>query len=407
MAEHQDFASLLSELEREQKGPSQQNLKVGEKVRGKILSITSEHAFVSFGAKSEGTMDIKALTDGDGKLTVDVGDTIEAVVIEKDEETGTLVLGDKGGSHLRGSAEVENAYANRLPVEGLVTGVTKGGVEVQIAGVRGFCPVSQLDLRYVEAMESFVGQRLSFRITKYEGGRRTNLVVSRRALLEEEQRELAEQTRSRLEVGAVMQGTVTSLKDYGAFVDLGGIEGMIHISELAFGHVKHPQEVLSSGQQVEVAVLRIEKTDNPRHPEKIALSIRALAKDPWQDADSRYAVGMQVRGKVTRLQSFGAFIELEPGIDGLVHISELGAGRRIGHPREVLNAGDQVEATVLSLEKDKRRIGLSLDAGRMVQMEERGGEGVRTDFARDNQAPEQSLGTFGELLKESMAKRGR
>ncbi len=403
MTEHQDFAALLDELEREQKGSPQRDLNVGDKVRGRIISITREHAFVSLGAKSEGAMDVDALTDADGKLTVALGDSLEAIVIEKDEQTGTLVLGSKGGSHLHGSAEIENAYANRLPVEGLVTGVTKGGVEVQIAGQRGFCPASQLDLRYIEDMESFVGQHLSFRITRYEGGRRANLVVSRRALLEEEQQALAEQTRARLKVGAVLPGTVTSLKDYGAFVDLGGVEGMVHISELAFGHVKHPQEVLGPGQQVEVSVLRVEKTDDPKHPEKIALSIRALSKDPWQDADRRYAVGARVKGTVTRLQSFGAFVELEPGVDGLAHISELGAGRRISHPQEVLNTGDQVEATVLSVEEDKRRIGLSLDASRLAQAEET----AQANAYRNPEEPAKDLGTFGELLKESMAKRNR
>lgn len=402
MSENQDFAALFGEFEREQKHSVQIDPKVGEKVRGKIVSITAEHAFVALGAKSEGAMDINALMDTEGKLTAAVGDMIEAMVVEKDEQSGTLLLGGTEGSHLHGSAEIENAYANRLPVEGLVTGVIKGGVEVQIAGIRGFCPVSQLDLRFVEDTESYVGQRLSFRITRYEGGRRTNLVVSRRALLEEEQQVLAEQTRAKLEVGAVLPGTVTSLKDYGAFVDLGGVEGMIHISELAFGHVKHPQEILSTGQQVEVSVLRIEKTDNPKHPEKIALSIRALAQDPWADVERRFAVGTRVKGKVTRLQTFGAFIELEPGVDGLAHISELGAGRRIGHPQEVVSLGDQVEATVLSLEKDKRRIGLSLDADRLEQAE----ESARADaYRKAPQASEKNLGTFGELLKESIAKK--
>jgi small subunit ribosomal protein S1 len=403
MTEHEDFAALLGEFEREHKSSPRAELKVGDKVHGKIVSITREHAFVALGAKSEGAMDIEALTDTDGKLTMSVGDSIEAVVIEKDEQTGTLVLGSKGGSHLHGSAEIENAYANRLPVDGLVTGVTKGGVEVQVAGMRGFCPASQLDLRYIEGMDSFVGQHLSFRITRYEGGRRTNLVVSRRALLEEEQQALAEQTRARLEVGAVLPGTVTSLKDYGAFVDLGGVEGMIHISELAFGHVKHPQELLSTGQQVEVSVLRIEKTDNPKHPEKIALSIRALAKDPWRDVDQRYTVGARVKGTVSRLQSFGAFLELEPGVDGLVHISELGAGRRLSHPNEVLSAGDRVEATVLSIEMDKRRIGLSLDADRLAKAEET----AQADAYKKREEPAKDLGTFGELLKESMARKNR
>jgi small subunit ribosomal protein S1 len=403
MADVEDFEALLGEFEREHSGPAQREPREGDKVRGVVVSIGRGNVFIDLGAKSEGAIDASELTDGDGKLTVSVGDAVEAVVIRKDEQTGTLLLGTKAGSHRpHGSAELRHAYQRHLPVEGLVTGVTKGGVEIQIAGVRAFCPASQLELGYVEDMESFVGQRLSFRITRYEGGRRPNLVVSRRELLEEEQKALAEQTRARLEVGAILAGTVTSLKDYGAFVDLGGVDGMVHISELAFGHVKHPKEVLSVGQQVEVAVLRIEKSDNPRHPQKIALSIRALARDPWQDAAERYAAGTPVQGTVTRLQPFGAFVELEPGIEGLAHISELGAGRRISHPHEVVNVGDKVEATVLNVDREKRRIGLSLDAARHAgaAAEAR----AYSDYKTPEKASTKGIGTFGKLLQESMRK---
>jgi small subunit ribosomal protein S1 len=249
-------------------------------------------------------------------------------------------------------------------------------------------------------METFVGEHLSFYITRYEGGRHSNLVLSRRELLAEEQQALAESTRDRLEVGAVLPGTVTSLKEYGAFVDLGGIEGMVHISELSFGRVQHPQEVLSIGQQVEVAVLRIEKTDNPKHPEKIALSIRALSPDPWQDAAQQFPVDSRVKGTVTRLQPFGAFVELAPGIEGMVHVSELGADRRVGHPHEVLNLGDEVEARVLSVDLEKRRIALSLNITRKDDA-----KSAEADDYRQYQEPKQSFGTLGDLLRESMKKK--
>ncbi len=400
MADNEDFESLLSQFEQEQAGPAKRAPQVGDKVRGVVVSIGRGNVFVDLGAKSEGAIEVEELTDADGKLTVSVGDSIEAFVTRQDERTGTLLLGRKTGRP-HGSDELEHAFRHHLPVEGLVTGVTKGGVEVQIAGMRAFCPASQLDLGYIEDMETFVGQRLSFRITRFEGGRRSNLVVSRRALLEEEQKALAEETRTRLEEGAVLSGTVTSLKDYGAFVDLGGVEGMVHISELAFGHVKHPKDVLTVGQPVEVAVLRIEKTDNPKHPEKIALSIRALARDPWSDADRRFSPGTRVKGTVTRLQPFGAFVELEPGIEGLVHISELGAGRRVSHPHEVVNPADEVEATVLSVDTEKRRIGLTLDAARQS---ERAAE-AEVYASYEEPKKEKSIGTFGELLQESMKKK--
>ncbi|MEA3276729.1 MAG: 30S ribosomal protein S1 [Pseudomonadota bacterium] len=399
MKDSDNFEALLKQFEQEGAGSAKHQPKVGDRVRGEVVSISPEQVFIDLGGKSEGVMESEGLTDADGNLTISIGDTLEATVTSVDEETGTLLLGSQHGRHLHGIAELEHAFQHQIPVEGQVTGVTKGGVEVQIAGQRAFCPASQLDLKYIEDMGTFVGQRHAFRITKFEGGRHTNLVVSRRALLEEEQRALAAETRARLEVGAVLPGTVTSLKDYGAFVDLGGVEGMVHISELAFGHVKHPSELLGVGQQVEVAVLRIEATDNPKHPEKIALSIRALAKDPWQDADQRFAVGTRVKGTVTRLQTFGAFVELEPGLEGLVHISELGAGRRISHPQEIVSAGDQVEATVLSVDREKRRIGLSLDTAKVAEAT------AEAKAYTDYQKPKEGFGTLGDLLRESMNKK--
>ncbi len=402
MADQEDFETLLGQYEQQHAGPAKQEPRLGDRVQGRVVSIGRDSVFVVIGAKSEGAMALEELTDADGKLSVRVGDAVDAVVTRVDERTGTMLLGGKGGRRVHGGAELESAFQNHLPVEGLVTGVTKGGVEVQIAGVRAFCPASQLDLHYIEDMETFVGQRLSFRITRYEGGRRPNLVVSRRELLEEEQRALAEQTRARLDVGAVLPGTVTSLQDYGAFVDLGGVEGMVHISELAYGQVKHPNEVLTVGQAVEVAVLRIDKTDNPKHPEKIALSIRALARDPWLDADRRFAVGVRVKRTFPPLQPFGAFIELEPGFEGLVHISELGAGRRVNHPHEVLNAGDKVEATVLSIDLEKRRIGLSLDTAR--QSEAAAEADAYASYKKTSEKQEKSIGSFGELLRESISK---
>ncbi|MGB5488596.1 MAG: S1 RNA-binding domain-containing protein, partial [Lysobacterales bacterium] len=242
------------------------------------------------------------------------------------------------------------------------------------------------------------GQRLDFRIMKIEGGRRPNLVLSRRAILEEEQRERAIQIRARLEVGATLPGKVTSLQNYGAFVDLGGIEGMIHISELSFARLGHPNEMLHEGQELEVAVLRIEKTDNPKRPEKIALSLRALAKDPWQEASAAFAVGTRVSGTISRVEPFGAFVELTPGIDGLAHISELGADKRVNHPSEVVKIGDKVEATVLGIDIEKRRISLSLDENKAAET------GVNIEQYKQKPKEEGAMGSFGELLQQSMKK---
>jgi small subunit ribosomal protein S1 len=399
MPENEDFATLFGQYEQDHATTAKRAPRPGDRVRGRILSLGAERAFVELGGKSEGVIDVAELAGADGRVALGVGDPVEAVVLSQDEQTGTLVLGSGAGRRIHDTAELERAFQNELPVEGLVTGVTKGGVEVQVAGVRAFCPVSQLDLRYVEDPAGYVGQRLSFRITRFQGGRHVNLVVSRRVLLEEEQKARAEATRARIEVGAVLQGVVTSLKEYGAFVDLGGVEGMIHVGELGYARVKHPQEVLSVGQPVEVAVLRIERTDNPRHPERIALSIRVLAADPWQDAERRFPPGTRVKGTVTRLQPFGAFVELAPGIEGLVHISELASERRVSHPHEVVNPGDTVEAVVLGLEPARRRISLSLDTARHgadAQAE------VQAYAAR--QPADKSVGSFGELLRETLSR---
>ena len=402
MTETEDFAALLGQFERAHAGPVKPAPQVGDRVRGRILSIGPERAFVDLGAKSEGVIEVAELTDAEGRLSVGVGDPVDAVVVSRDDQAGTLLLGRGTGRRFHDSAELEHAFRSQLPVEGLVTGVTKGGIEVQIAGQRAFCPGSQVDNRYVEDLQTFVGQRLTFRITRYQGGKRTNLVVSRRVLLEEEQKARAEEMRARLEVGAVLRGTVTALKDYGAFVDLGGLEGMVHVSELAYGRVTHPQDVLAVGQPVEVAVLRVEKTSDPKHPDRIALSIRALAGDPWQDVDQRFPVGMRVKGAVTRLQPFGAFVELAPGVEGLVHVSELGAGRRVTHPHEVVNPGDQVEATVLSIDVAKRRIGLSLDTARQVDPVE-----LEAHAPAAHRESEETIGSLGERLREALSKAKR
>lgn len=395
MTDNEDFASLFGEFEKQQAGRKKREPKVGDKVSGTVVSIQAENIYLDLGAKTEGVVETGELTDEEGNIKVSVGDNIDIVVSGKDPDTGTLLLGTRHAKRMHGTEGLRQAFEERIPVEGHVSGITKGGLEVEISGTRAFCPVSQIDIAYVENAEDYVGQRLAFRITKFEGGKHVNLVVSRRALLEEEQRAKAEETRANLEVGAVMTGTVKTLMDFGAFIDLGGIEGMVHISELAFNRVNHPKDVLSVGQQVEVSVLRIEKTDNPKRPEKIALSIRALEKDPWLDVVENYPAGSQVEGIVSRLAPFGAFIELAPGIDGLVHISELGAEKRVGHPQEVLSMGEPVQATVLNVDREKKRISLSLDSGKKTESVPK-----PADYGK----PKQSFGTLGDLLKESMEK---
>lgn len=402
MTDNEDFASLFGEFEKQQAVSGKKEPKVGDKVSGQVVSIQGEDVFVDLGAKTEGIVEREELLDDEGNLKVKVGDRIEITVSGKDEATGTLLLGTQHAKRMHGIEGLQRAYEEQHPVEGLVTGTTKGGLEVEMSNVRAFCPASQIDINYVDDLQTFVGERLAFRITKIEGGHNPNLVVSRRVLLEEEKQAMAVQTRAQLEVGAVLQGTVSSIKDFGAFIDLGGVEGMIHISELSYGRVEHPREILSVGQQVEVSVLKIEQTGNPKHPERIALSIRAMERDPWRDVLTDYPVGALVEGTVVRLQPFGAFIELAPGVDGMAHISELGAGRRIGHPQEVLRLGDRVTAKVLSVDSEKHRIGLSLDTKAPQSGSAEQSDKPEVSVADYKSQAKPSFGTLGDLLKESM-----
>jgi small subunit ribosomal protein S1 len=361
----EDFGALLDAFEkgRASREKARERAQVGDRVSARIVSFGAEAAFVDLGGKAEGIVPIAQLVDEEGERTVAVGDTVEGVVTSLADDV--VVLRVRAGRGPAAPAELQQAHAHGLPVEGTVQAVVKGGVEVTVAGARAFCPISQLDSRYVEDPAVFVGQRLSFRITRYEEGRGrgANIVLSRRALLEEEAQARAATARAALSVGKAVRGTVTSLASYGAFVDLGGIEGLLHVSELGHERVGHPSEVLSVGQEVEVEVRRIDKPD-AKGRERISLSRRALLTDPWPEEAARLAPGARRTGRVARLESFGAFVELAPGIDGLLHLSELSAAarRELHHARDTLKVGQSVEVSVLAVDTASRRISLGLAA---------------------------------------------
>lgn len=371
----EDFATLFAAYEAEQakaakgkkeKGSSEERgakrgPQAGDKLSGRIVSFGEESAFVDLGGKSEGVIPLAELLDADGQRTVNVGDEVEALVVGTGDD-GVVLRVRGGGRGQAAPAELAQAHAHGLPVEGTVAAVIKGGVEVTVAGVRAFCPISQLDDRFVADAASFVGQRLSFRITRMEEGRGrgVNLVLSRRALLEEEKAARAEAARAQLAPGKVVRGTVTSLAAYGAFVDLGGIEGLLHVSQLGHARVAHPQDVLAVGQEVEVQVLDIKK--DAKGEERISLSRRALVRDPWQDEAAKLKPGTRRTGRVARLETFGAFVELAPGVDGLLHVSELGGGKPIRHPREAVKVGDTIEVAVKTVDVERRRVSLTLAA---------------------------------------------
>ena len=387
-----DFAALLAEYETQWRGP-----RVGDVIVGRVVSVGSDSVFVDLGGKSEGVLELDQVTDADGNIVVAPGDQVEARVVDLGGRTGCVTLRRSLGRGAEGRGELQQAFDHQIPVEGLVSATNKGGFEVQIAGVRAFCPISQVDSKFVENPDDWVGRKLQFRITKFEGGKRPNIIVSRRALLEEEAAVNAEALRARLAVGKVLGGTVSSLKDYGAFVDLGGLEGMLHISEIGHTRVSHPSDVLSVGQRIEVQVIKIEKTGDPKRPEKIGLSLKSMEKDPWQDASERFVAGASTVGTVVRIESFGAFVEVAPGVEGLVHISEIAVGRRINHPREVLEVGAQVEVSVLGVEQDQRRMSLSVAAVSRQQTEAEERENIEKHAPRS-----EGLGTFADLLKDKL-----
>jgi len=370
--------------------------KAGQTVSGRVVAIGTETVFVDVGAKTEAVMDRDQLTDDDGKLTVEVGSTVTARVAEARE--GSIVLRVRMSRGADPSAELAQAQAHGIPVTGTVAAVNKGGVEVEVLGQRAFCPISQLDAHYVEDPAEFIGRKLEFRVTRHEPGRggKANIVLSRRALLEEEAAKRSAELRAQLAVDKVMPGTVTRIKDYGAFVDLGGLEGMLHISELGFGHVDHPSEVLSEGQSVEVKILKMEPSEDPKRPDRISLSLKALQDDPWDVAVREMSIGQRLKGKVARTQPFGAFVTLPSGIEGLVHVSQLVSDRRVNHAKEVVAVGDEVEVAVLEIDTERHRVALSMTAAA------EGAEAAQAAAYRP--ASKASLGTFADLMQKKLKK---
>jgi small subunit ribosomal protein S1 len=383
----EDFAAMLAEFEGKQPKADRRRPKPGDVVRGKVISIGKEAVFVDVGGKAEGVLDRAQVTSSDGALTVAVGDEVEARVAE--DRGGVLELRVKIGRGPEARAELAQAQELGLPVDGHVTEVVKGGLVVDVAGVRAFCPASQVENKFVEDLAPYVGQRLTFRVTRYEPGPRGNLVLSRRVLLEEEQAKRVAEAKQKLVPGLVVRGRVTGFKPFGAFVDIGGLEGMLHISELGHVRVERPEDVLMLGQEVDVVVLKME-TDDKGRP-RISLSLKALAADPWLDATRGLTEGARVRGPIVRLAQFGAFVQIAPGVEGLVHVSELGAGRRINHPKEVVKVGQEVEASVLSIDHDKRRLSLSLAGAKDASPDE-----VREAAP----AAPKKLGTFADLFNK-------
>jgi small subunit ribosomal protein S1 len=401
----EDFAAMLAESESTAGNVA---IEVGDLISGRVVAIGEASAFVSVGAKGEAEIDLAEFRDPTtGELKLAVGDSIDATVIDDGGTSGSIVLKQTLGRGMRLPAELEQALEHGIAVEGVVTGENKGGFDVQIGTVRAFCPGSQIDLRRGgrQVPTQYVGQRLRFRVMRIETGG-SNVVVSRRQLLEEEANERATQTWQRVEVGAVVSGTVTSVCDFGAFVDIGGVEGLIHITEFGYGRVGHPSDVVSEGQVVETQIIKVDLPEHPGGRGQVGLSLKALAKDPWSTVAERFPVGTTVRGTVRRLEGFGAFVEVAPGIDGLVHVSKMVLDRRISHPRQALSPGDEVEVTILAVDPENRRLSLSMiEKARAAHEAADAHDRAEERAILDDQNRTRSLGTFADLLAASKHKR--
>ncbi len=331
-----------------------EDIRVGDKITGKIISISDSAVFVDTGTKADGVVEIEELKDESGQLPYAVGDTLELFVVAAEESEIRL---SKAIAGIGGLSMLTDAFRNAIPVEGKVVQTIKGGFQVEVLQRRAFCPISQMDTRFVEDAEQYVGKTYSFRITKLaERGR--NIVLSRRDLLEAQQEKERREFLSTLAEDQVLTGRVTRLMPYGAFVELApGLEGMVHISELSWSRLEKPEEAVSPGDKLEVKVLRIE-SDGKR--QKIALSAKQVSGDPWERLGEEIESGRKLTGKVTRCAPFGAFVEIRPGVEGLVHISEMSYTRRVVHPEDIVRPGQTISVLVKEIDAKSRRIGLSL-----------------------------------------------
>ncbi len=328
-------------------------VKEGEVVDGTVLSIDDENVQIDIGFKSEGFIPTWEFMDDDGTIHIKVGDKIEVLLEEAEDSNGRIVLSKEKADRLKVWDDISKAYKAEEPVEGVVVARVKGGLAVDI-GVKAFLPGSQVDLRPVRNLESIVNQRLKFKVIKFNK-RRGNIVLSRRALLETERKQLREDTLGTLAPGQIVDGVIKNLTDYGAFIDLGGIDGLLHVTDMSWGRVNHPSDLFQVGDEIKVKVLKFDADS-----ERVSLGLKQIQPDPWTDASMRYSVGKRVEGKVVSLAEYGAFVELEPGIEGLIHVSEISWTKRIKHPSKVVSVGDTVEAVVLDVSEKDRKISLGM-----------------------------------------------
>ena len=327
----------------------------GDIVTGKVVRVDKDEVLVDIGYKSEGVIPVNELSIRKNVNTseeVQLGEEIDALVMQKEDADGRLILSKKRAKFEKAWKRIEAAFESGEPVQGTVIEVVKGGLILDL-GVRGFLPASLVDIRRVQDLQEYVGQELNCRVIEMNRNR-NNVVLSRRAVLEEERKEVRQQIIDELNVGDIVEGTISNIVDFGAFVDLDGIDGLIHISELSWTHINHPSEVLQVNQKVKVKVLDID-----RDRQRISLGLKQTQEDPWQKIVAQHKVGDIVEGRVTKIVAFGAFVEIYEGIEGLVHISEL-ANRHVERPDEVVSVGQTVQVKIIEVDSERRRLSLSI-----------------------------------------------
>ena len=329
------------------------SIKEGDVVRGKVLTVDEDQVQIDVGFKSEGFVPTWEFMDEEGTVLVKPGDSVDVLVEESEDQSGRVVLSKEKADRLLVWDEISRAYKADEAVDGVVIARVKGGLAADI-GVKAFLPGSQVDLRPVRNLEQVVGQKLQFKIIKFNK-RRGNIVLSRRALLETERQRLRVETLETLAPGQIVDGVIKNLTDYGAFIDLGGIDGLLHVTDMSWGRVNHPGELFNVGDEIKVKVLKFDPDS-----ERVSLGLKQIQPDPWIDASMRYAIGRRIQGRVVSLAEYGAFIELEAGIEGLIHVSEMSWTKRIKHPSKVLSVGDEVEAVVLDVSEKERKISLGM-----------------------------------------------
>ena len=332
---------------------SLKSIEEGDILKGLVMAVDPEYVTIDIGYKSEGQITITEFKDKDGNVGVRVGDEIDVLLEKKEDDNGLITLSKEKADKLKAWRSVSKAFREGEIVDGTITSRIKGGLTVDI-GINAFLPGSQVDIRPVRNLDKFIGRRFKFKVIKFNK-RRSNIVLSRRALLEEERKVLRAETLKHLREGEILEGVVKNITDYGGFVDLGGIDGLLHITDISWGRINNPSEKLSVGERIKVKVLNFD-----RERERVSLGLKQISPDPWEEVNEKYPIGSQVKGRVVSITDYGAFVELGEGVEGLVHISEMSWTKKIKHPSQVVDVGDIIDAVILDVDVPKKRISLGI-----------------------------------------------